>query len=302
MPTNPYFNSQTQTGATQERHLVEDLIVEVIKIHGIDVYVIPRTASDAFDLVYGEDPLKKFQNSYGIEMYMNNTQGYEGIGNFFSKFGLEIRDDATFIVSRRSMLRHVPSTYHRSAKGGPREGDLIWVPLTNTLFEIKKVEEEKNFFALGNKLPYYYELSCERYRYSNERATTGLTDLDSAMIDSAYLISLNLATTGNGQFIRFETIYSSNAPLTMANIANANITAVVQNYDHSTHTLNVAHIKGTFPVGTKIYGANSNASYVLLSYSDVMDVRENETIDNKRIETEANAIIDFTVTNPFGTP
>jgi hypothetical protein len=296
MPTNPYFNSQVHTRATQERLIVEDLIVESIKIYGIDCYVIPRD-DVALDLVYGEDPLKAFSKSYAVEMFMNTPLGYGGAGNFFSKFGLEIRDDTTFVVARRAFITRVPSPYRRTT-GGPREGDLIWCPLTNTLFEIKMIEEEKGFFQLGNQLPYYYEITCERFRYASERFATGLDDLNQAMQQHGYLIVLNLASSGNGKYFAGETIYQANTPG-----YNANATlAVVQAYNHSNHTLNVAHIKGVFAPNVTVWGVNSNASYALTSYNDMADIRINDIVDNTRLEIAGNNIIDFSVSNPFGAP
>jgi hypothetical protein len=298
--TNNYFNTQ-HTGATLEKQLLEDLIVEVIKINGVDVYLIPRDASNTMDFVYGEDPLKKFTRNYCIEMYMNEPQGWSGAGNLFTKFGLELRDDTTFIVARRSFMRHIPEQFNRSG-GGPREGDVIWVPLTNSLFEIKKIEEEKLFFAMGNRKPFYYELSCERMRYNNERFNTGLEKLDSDIVQHGYLVKFNLSSTGNGKYYKYETVYQSNTPLSLASIASANHTAMVEGYDNNKHTLNVAHIKGVFTPGVPVWGANSNASYVLVSYNDMLDERIDDIIDNKRLQDEANSVIEFDPSNPFGQP
>lgn len=301
MPTNNYFNTQA-TGATLERHLLEDLVIEGIKINGVDVYLIPRDASNTMDFIYGEDPLKKFTRNYCIEMYMNEPTGWSGAGNLFTKFGLELRDDTTFVVARRSFMKQVPDQFNRSG-GGPREGDVIWSPLTNSLFEIKRIEEEKAFFVMGNKKPFYYELICERMRYNNERFNTGLDKLDSDIIQHGYLIKFNLSSTGNGKFYKYETVYqgSSNAPVSLANVSFAN-TAMVQEYDNSKHTLNVAHIKGSFIPGRTVWGANSNASYLLISFNDMLDERIDDIIDNRRVEVEANTIIEFDPTNPFGSP
>jgi hypothetical protein len=301
LATNPYVNSQHVSG-TGEQYLVEDLIVEVIKMWGVDVYVIPRDTNDTIDWIYGEDPLKKFSQSYMVEMYMNNTMEWEGQGDFFSKFGLEIRDDATFVVARRSFSRHVPARFSRS-NGGPREGDLIWSPLTNAMWEIKKVEEEKNFFALGRKRPYFYELKCERFRYSNEKFSTGITTIDEDMMKHSYLVKFNLSLSGsNGTYVRGETVYSSNTKLDAANAVNAYATAVVADFNAANATLNVGHTKGIFTIGTKVWGVNSNASFVLTGFNDMVDERFNDIVDNRRLEVEANNVLTFDVNNPFGNP
>jgi hypothetical protein len=205
------------------------------------------------------------------------------------------------VVARRSFMKQVPTQFNRSG-GGPREGDLIWSPLTNSLFEIKGIEEERAFFMFGNKKPYYYELRCERFRYNNERFATGVDKLDSDLIQHSYLLLFNLASTGNGKFMKYETVYASNSgPLTFSAQALAN-SAIVQGYDDVAHTMNVAHIKGTFPTGTTIWGANSNASYLLVSYNDMLDERIDDIIDNKRLQDEGNNVVLFDPTNPFGNP
>ena len=96
MPRNVYFSQAVKS----EQNLYEDLIIESLGIYGQDVYYIPRTLVNR-DNVLGEDPASKFDDAYLMEMYIENTEGFEGAGDLYSKFGLEIRDDATFIVSRR---------------------------------------------------------------------------------------------------------------------------------------------------------------------------------------------------------
>jgi len=299
--SSTYINSQALLGVSGEQYIIEDLMNEVIHNFGIDAYLIPRDENTPFDMVYGEDPLKTFKKNFGIEVYINNPTQWDGVGDFFSKFGLEFRDDSNIIVTRRMFMRRVPTIYNQQG-GGPREGDLIWIPLTNALVEIKNTNEEKSFYMLGRKVPYFYEMRCERFRYSNEKFTTGLDDVDSQLIDHGYLIQFNLSTTGNGFYTKYETVYQSPTPLPLDQIALVNATAVVEEYDSSRAILNVAHTKGVFTANIPIWGANSNASYVLISYDDMMDVREDTIIDNRRLEIEGNNIIDFTVQNPFGTP
>ena len=124
MATNHYFNSY-KARYTDQR-LVEDLIIESIKIQGFDGYYLPNNNDQARDLLYGEDPLRKFNNAYQLEFYLSSALEYSGEKEFFSKFGLEIRNNATVIVSRRSFSERVPQTLNR-----PREGDLVYVPFLN---------------------------------------------------------------------------------------------------------------------------------------------------------------------------
>jgi hypothetical protein len=295
MPTSVYFNSGSHTNATLEKFLLEDLINEFIKIHGVDVYLIPRESMQSdIDWIYGEDPLKKFDKAFCIEMYPKDVDGWKGAGDFFSKFGLELRDDGTFIVARSAFLRYVPTQYNRSG-GGPREGDLIWFPLTHTMFEIKHTEEETEFFALGKKTPYFYELSCERFKYSEEVFNTGDSVLDDEMLSYAYAVQMQLSVSGaNGSFYRGEQVYQG------ANLASATAYGTLVVFDKPNATMNIAHIKGSFVGNTAIRGANSNASYILVSEDDISDSIADDIIDNKRIEDEANVIVNFSEDNPFG--
>ena len=126
-PTNFYFNNFPQHQITSEQLLVEDLVIEAMQIHGMDVYYLPRTSRDQVDMLYGEDTLKEYRNAFAIEMYLENVTGMDGEGDFISKFGLEIRDEITLLMSRRrfSMLG--------TSLNRPREGDLVYVPLVQTV-------------------------------------------------------------------------------------------------------------------------------------------------------------------------
>ena len=163
MATNLYFNN---FGSSPEQRLMEDLMIETIKINGVDCYYIPNINEAARDLIYGEDPLKKFTAAYPLELYITNVDGYEGEREFFSKFGLEIRNNMSVIVSKRSFARWVPQSYHR-----PREGDLIYIPFlaqSGVMYEIKYVNFSEAFYVLGNKYPYFYKLELEKFKYSQE--------------------------------------------------------------------------------------------------------------------------------------
>ena len=147
-PTNFYFNNFPQHQITSEQLLVEDLVIEAMQIHGMDVYYLPRTSRDQVDMLYGEDTLKEYRNAFAIEMYLENVTGMDGEGDFMSKFGLEIRDEISLLVSRRRFKY----TTAASNLFRPREGDLIYVPLVQNFFEITMVEHENNqamFYTLG---------------------------------------------------------------------------------------------------------------------------------------------------------
>lgn len=291
MPTSVYFNNY---GAVSEQRVLEDLIVESIKIQGFDGYYLPNDNDQARDLLYGEDPVKKFQSAFPVELYLSNFQGYEGQEDFFSKFGLEIKNNVKVILSRRTFEQRVPqNTFTR-----PREGDLIYVPFLNgygEVFEITFTEQAKDFFQLGRKAPYFYELSLEKYKFSQEKIDTGVYDIDLVTTESGYTIDLSLQG-GSGNYTRKEIVYQS----TDATEANATVVAIVSKWDATSNTLSVTNISGVFVDGYTVYGASSNAHWTVSTF-DPLDVQvKDEQYDNKYIQTQGDSIIDFSETNPFG--
>lgn len=167
MSTNQYFN---KFGYQPTQDLIEEVTIETIQIHGHDIYYIPREIIRE-DYLFSEAELSRFGSEYSIEAYIQSVDGFEGQGDLLSKFGLTINDQATFIISKRRFEEEIPSISR------PREGDLIYFPLTRTLLEIKFVEHENPFYQAG-KL-YVYSLECELYRYRNDEFNTGLEEVDS---------------------------------------------------------------------------------------------------------------------------
>ena len=177
MPVNHYFQSGNGIGNEAEKRLHEDLIIEGLKIYGQDCFYLPRTLVNK-DLVLGEDTLSKFDQSYMLEMYIETTEGFAGEQELVSKFGLEIRDDTTFVIAKRRWQNQVDNQAVQIVDGRPNEGDLIYVPLMNSFFEIQFVEDQEPFFQLGN-LP-VYKLRCTRWEYSSEKLNTGRPAIDVA--------------------------------------------------------------------------------------------------------------------------
>ena len=176
MATNAYFQSGIPGGRSSEQLLMEDIIIECLKIYGLDTYYLPRHKVNE-DAILGEDTLNDFEHAYPLEMYMQNVTGFEGDGDLMSKFGVEIRDTATFIVARRRWDEVVARSGNAVLTTRPAEGDVIYFPLTKAFFEIKFVESTDPFFQVG-KL-YVYKLQCELMQYSSERFNTGISDIDS---------------------------------------------------------------------------------------------------------------------------
>jgi hypothetical protein len=291
MATSVYFNNYN---SISEQRVVEDLIVESIKIMGFDAYYIPIENEEDRDILYGEDPIKRFGSAFPVEFYLSSALEYVGEKEFFSKFGLEIRNDANIIISKRSFSQRVP----QDILVRPREGDLVYVPFLNgtgEMFEIKFVDHTKDFFTLGRKIPYFYELQLEKFKYSQEIIDTGIDEIDDIAAQSAYAIDLNIGN-GSGTYTTREIVFQSNDNTQNNSFA----TAIVQDWDTSTDILKITNINGEFKNNVVIIGVSSNARYYLSTYNELKDSTRNETYDNDFYDNEANNIIDFTESNPFG--
>jgi hypothetical protein len=208
MPVNPFFQSGKTIGRTSEQRVLEDIILESIKIYGMDVYYVPRTLVKE-DILFGEDVLSKFEFAIPVEMYLRNIGGYGGDGDFVRSFGIEIRDNASFVVSRARYEQAIQQK-GLGILSRPSEGDLIYVPLTHQLFEIKFVEHETPFYQLGNL--YVWSLDCEAFVYSSEKIETGIGEIDEVVPlfsedESIYRVLLengNILTMENGNPVLLE--------------------------------------------------------------------------------------------------
>jgi len=198
MATSLYFNN---FGASQEQLLIENLVVESIKMYGHDLYYLPRTLVNS-DAIYGEETYSTFDSQYYVEMYIKNVDGFAGQGDFLSKFNLEIRDQVTFTVARRVFSEEVGA---QTSFVRPREGDLIYFPLNRKLFEIKFVEHEAIFYQLGALQT--FDVVCELFEYNNEIFNTGITEIDEKqeyitfnMVDFGIQLESGLALTDEEGF------------------------------------------------------------------------------------------------------
>jgi hypothetical protein len=294
MATSIYFNNQR---ASHEQLLLEDLIIESIKNHGIDVYYIPRESQSSIDELFGDDPVKTYRNAIKIEMYLETFQDYEGNKEFFSKFGLEVQETARLCLARRTYERLIMKQYPENHV--PKEGDLIYLPIQYKLMEIKFVEEEKNFFQLGrdSKNPYMYALTMEAFKYNGELLQTGVDEIDRIGNVQAYATDLTLTAGGSGTYKLFETVYQG------ASLSTATARAVVADWNKPTGALKVRNVFGAFSANNDIIGSISGAAWNLEAAPDLLRNANYENIeDNSRIETEAVNVIDFTEINPFGEP
>jgi hypothetical protein len=294
MPTNVYFNPFPQGQITSEQLLVEDLVIEAMKIYGMDVFYLPRSSRDQVDYLFGEDTLKQYVSAYPIEMYLENVTGMDGEGDFISKFGLEIRDEVSLLVSRRRFAATV-------AQNRPNEGDLIYIPLVENFFEITFVEHENDqamFYTLGRGRGanvYVYALKLKQFVFSNEVVETGVAEIDNQIRDHYPRTRVTL-TSGSGTFVRDEIVYVG------ASLATATAQALVHSFTPNTH-IDIYRVRGEFTTGN-ITGNTSGALWSINTVSDTttMDDAFEDIVDNNRIEGESDSIIDFTEVNPFGEP
>ena len=284
MATNSYFTQ----GTTGEQDLVGDLVVEQIKMFGKDVYYIPRTLVNE-DTVFGEDNLSAFNGAHLIEAYIEDANGFRGDGDMFSKFGVRISDQVTFIISRKRFTEEVDDNAQLIVEGRPNEGDLVYFPLANKTFEIQFVEHEVPFYQLGKI--HVWGLRCELFEYSDEDFNTGVAEVDAIELNFANAITVTLASGGTGDFTVGETVTGG----------TTNTTADVKSWDSATGRLVVINRSGRFTIPETITGNTSSASWTSANYNTLNNVNTSDTIDtNWTIETQADGIIDFTEGNPFG--
>ncbi len=280
------LNSFFTQGTTGEQGLVQDLVDEQIKMFGKNVYYIPRTLVKE-DSVFGEDTLSKFEGAFEVEVYLEDAGGFRGDGDIFSKFGVRIQDQVTFILSRRRFTAAVDDNATLIVEGRPNEGDLIHFTMVNKTFEIQYVEHEQPFYQLGSQ--YVWGLRCELFEYSDEDIDTGVAAVDALESNFASAISVVMAEGGSGIFAAGETITGGTSATT----------AEVKSWDAATRTLIVINRSGGFRVGETITGNDSSSVWTTYNYNTLNNVNDEFDI-NSTIETQADGIIDFTQSNPFG--
>jgi hypothetical protein len=290
MPVNPYYN-HLQFNNVNEQELVEDLIIESIRNYGMDVYYIPMT-NNKLDRLFGEDVLKSFETSYLMEMYFDTPAGFGG-GNFLKLQGLQIGKETSFVVSAKRFteeLQTTPGEYVR-----PKEGDLIYAPLTKDLWEIKFADHEHIFYQLGKV--YVWKLNVEKFQYSSETIDTGVDLIDSIMSGEDMLMgptfSITLTNGGWGYTIAPTVNITggggtgATATATLTSGAVTSITIVTAGTGYTSTPI----ITFTNGVGdTTGHGASAKAT--LLGGTNTLD-------DSETIQDESDEFMDFNERDPF---
>ena len=310
MPRNVYFSQAVKS----EQNLYEDLIIESLQIYGQDVYYIPRTLVNRDDIL-NEDPASKFDDAYLLEMYIENTEGFEGAGDLYSKFGLEIRDEATFIVSRRRWETRVGTFVDNEIDPRPQEGDLIFLPMTNSFFEISYVEDDTPFYQLSN-LP-TYRLQCNLFEYNEEDFETGIAAIDDKVDDHGYMLPLEITISGGNHFevgeVIEQTLVAADGDTPAVKVFGEVAQRTKQSDTLSKIWLKHIGASGTteakdFTVGGTVTGLTSTYTGTIATiFNDVTDTTgqvwsSDEAAQNVDFEIDADGFIDFSESNPFGDP
>ena len=303
MATSVYFSQNVKS----EQFLYEDIVIESLKMYGQDVMYMPREMTR--DRLLNEVIESRFTDAYSIEMYIEDVQGFGGDGALMSKFGLEMRDQATFIVARRSWENLIRLFNNNISHVRPMEGDLLYHPLTKSFFEIKFVEHEQPFYQLSNLT--VYKLQCELFEYSNEVINTGDPDIDNLQrVDANSTIILVDSGINNGiEYIIGETITQEFSEFSItAELLNIEYINILQ------RKISVSNIQTSdgqyheFLSGSRIVGTESEASWNAVTIYDISNQYvDNTFIDsgqaqNREFELLANDYVDFSENNPFGDP
>ena len=288
MATNQYFNLHGTD--TPEQRLIENLTIESIKTFGIDVYYLPRTLNDE-DTLMGEDNTASYNSAHTIEMYIKTVEGFEGQGDFISKFGLQINDQITFTVAKRR-FRELGMTSDGRADL-PHEGDLIYFPITSALFQILFVEDEAIFYQTGKLQS--YDMLCEMFTYSDQSFNTGIETIDEIERQHSYSIDFTM-NTGSGNYTIGEQVYQGTS------LAAATVKGEVARWNAADKVLTLMNMTGNFSGTVNIIGDSSDASYSITSFDAQTSAANTAATSstNAEIEAAADAIIDFTEGNPFG--
>lgn len=303
MPLNTYFSN----GTADELDLYEDLIIEAMQIYGRDMAYIPRKIVKR-DLILNEDLISEFNSAFRIEMYIESIDGFEGDGKILTQFGLEIRDQVTLVVSRLRWNQLVGRFGYEKNTVRPREGDLVYFPLTGGLFEIKFVEDKKPFHQLG-EVP-TYKLICEVFEYESQEIDTGIEEVDAIQPQHSNVFQFEIDNNYTGTFAIGETV-------TFTLPSGATGYAEFFKYTTTDDTVPKTILKvgpiswddGEFRLlvpGTTV--TNPSGAYAIIS--DVYDLTDSDTItfsndinaQNSSFSEQAQLFIDWSETNPFGEP
>ena len=293
MAVNPYFSQSVKS----EQNLYEDIVIESLKMYGQEMYYLPRDIVNE-DKILGEDVPSKFNSAYKIEMYVENVEGFDGEGDLFSKFGVQIRDQATFIVSRRRWEQTVKRYDNEITAVRPVEGDLVYLTMTNKIFEIMHVEHEQPFYQLSN-LP-TYKLRVELFEYNDEQLNTNITN-----IDSIEKIGYNLDLVLSDAVDSDDTLFEIGNTVSQTLSGGVVITGEIVDYNDSDNIVSLAHIgadDGKFHMFTTGTITSTNVNGDPLTRTVTSTTEQVAYTNAQNDDFDDIDFIDFSETNPFGDP
>ena len=295
---NVYFSQGTEN----EQYLIEDIIIESLKIYGNEVFYIPRTLVSKDD-VLGEDRLSQFKTAFPIEMYFENVDSLGGQGAFIQKFGLVIEQSATLVVARRRWNQFIGRYSVTNLPNRPNEGDLIYFPLTGGLFEIKFVQHQDPFYQLG-KL-YVYKLQVELFQYSSEAIDTGVEEIDA--FESLKTFNTNTTRNSHGGIIAVTvtnggTGYSNNPVITFLSSSGFGATATAVVTDGVITAINVTNSGTGYQVAPNVTITDSTGVDATATADVEIDIdKSSENFgENNTFKTAATTVLNFDENNPFG--
>lgn len=280
-------------GRTSEQNLVQDLVDEQIKLFGQDVVYVPKTM--LIDKTLNDVVLSKFEDKVTIEMMLINVEGFGGSGAVaMSKFGLKLSDEITYAVSKRRWIDYVETEIDTTVPNRPNEGDLLYVPMTKNLYEIKFVEREVPFYQLGKN--YIFSLTCELLENADNYFNTGDSNIDS-LTQEAHVFPVFFKTGGTGAYTVGEEVRQTYT----LNGATVTAKAKVAEWVPSTRKLRLTYINGILKENLPLVGQTSNASWVVDNFSTIdFEIDNYDNAENKWYEEKADIILDFSEGNPFG--
>lgn len=289
-------------GSRSEQQLYEEIIIESLKIYGQDIYYLPRDIVNK-DNILNEDASSRFNSSYKIEMYIENIEGFDGEGDLFTKFGVEIRDQATFIVAKKRWEQTIARSDNEIQGVRPFEGDLLYIPFSKKLFQIMHVEHEQPFYQLKD-LP-TYKLRCELFEFSGEDFDTDIPDIDGIERQYGYEYLLTLDSASGG-FTLGETVNQTFSDGVV-------MSGEVSRWSDSDRILGVINagaddgLYHSFITGRQIIGTEDVDLGVAIanSVATVSAVAEDNQLSNTEQNTYFDTLtdfLDFSESNPFGDP
>jgi hypothetical protein len=302
MTLNPFFLQ----GSQNEQRLVQELINEQLRIYGVEVTYIPRKFVRKQTIIK-EIQSSKFDDNFAIEAYINNYEGYTGQGDLLTKFGVSLKDELSLIISKERFEDFISpfldglNDDEIVLSSRPREGDLVYFPLGQRLFEVKFVEHEVNFYQLG-KL-YVYELRCELFEYEDEILDTSIDEIDTQIEDQGYITTLQLIGAGstasataliNTGYIR--EIFLNNDGYDYTSTPIVSISTAPTGGQNASAVAITTSRAGVYSIQSIVL-TNAGAGYTIVPTISIVGGGGTGAIATCSIETSRSGITSFVVTN-----